>query len=157
MKINVDLNQVEAASARDVLPAGTYAARVKYVEDKTTKSGTGAYAEITWEIIEGPYANRLIWDRLNLDNPNPTAVEIAYRTLKSICVATGAGAIGETSELQDKFAMLKVKVKSSPQYGESNEVADYAPYGSAPAAPAQAPVPAARKPAASTPPWAQAS
>jgi len=156
-KLNFDLNAVESVSARDVLPAGIYPARIKYIEDKITKAGTGSYTELTWEVVDGPYANRLIWDRLNLDNPKPKAVDIAQRTLKRICIATGAGAIGDTIELQDKFAMLKVKVTSSPGYSDSNEVADYAPLqaGGAPAEPRpmQQP-PQQAKPAASTPPWA---
>ncbi len=160
-KLNFDLNAVEAQSDFSPIPAGVYPARIKDVEDKPTKAGNGMYVQLTWEVIDGQYKGRLIWDRLNLFNPNKTAVEIAQRSLKSICLATGAGVIEETDALRDRFAQIKVKVKDDPHYGASNEISGYSPLDGTPQAAAQlqsAPAPQqAAKPATNTPPWMQAS
>jgi len=36
---------------------------------KPTKTGSGTYLELTFQVIEGQYKNRLLWSRLNLSNP----------------------------------------------------------------------------------------
>ena len=44
---------------------------------------TGKYLQLRLDIISGPYKNRVIFDRLNLQNPNDKAVEIAKKQLAS--------------------------------------------------------------------------
>lgn len=70
-------NDVEPASEFEPIPAGRYLAVVVESEMKPTKAGTGNYLQLTFQIIEGPFNNRLLWARLNIDNPNDTARKIA--------------------------------------------------------------------------------
>ncbi len=76
-----DANQVEPSSDFEPIPAGKYQAVITDSEMKQTKSGTGSYLQLSFQIIEGPYQNRLLWARLNLDNPNETARKIAQGEL----------------------------------------------------------------------------
>jgi mannose-6-phosphate isomerase class I len=137
---------VEPNAPRDPIPAGWYRAVIEASEEKPTKAQTGSYLQLTIQIIEGDHAGRKVIDRLNLNNPNATAVEIAQRTLSSICRAVGIMTPRDSQDLHDKPMMVKVKVKpGDANYGPSNEVDDYAPV-EAKAAPATAS-------GGSTPPW----
>lgn len=139
---------VEPNAPRDPIPAGWYKAVIEATEEKPTKAQTGSYLQLTIQVIEGEHAGRKITDRLNLNNPNATAVEIAQRTLSSICRAVGVMTPRDSADLMDKPMMVKVKVKpASGDYSASNEIDDYAAPDKA-AAPA-----AAASRGASTPPW----
>ena len=109
-----------------VLPSGTYTAVIVASEYKQTKSGTGSYLELQLEIIDGQYQGRRVWDRLNLRNQNQTAVEIAMRTLASICKAIGIKTPRDSSELHNKPMSVKLVVKEY-NGNESNEVKKYMP------------------------------
>ena len=143
-----DASQVEPSTPREVIPAGWYKAVITKSEEKPTKAQTGSYLQLSLEIIEGEHQGRVISDRLNLNNPNATAVEIAQRTLSAICRAVGVMTPRNSEDLHDKPLMVKVKVKpASGDYGASNEIDGYE---AASSSAAKASAPAA---AASTPPW----
>ena len=118
-----DFSDIESYS---ILPAGTYTAPIVASENKPTKNGNGSYLELQLEIIDGQYAGRKVWDRLNLRNPNQTAVEIAMRTLASICKAIGIKTPRDSSELHNKPLSVKVSVREY-NGNESNEVKKYMP------------------------------
>ena len=65
-----DANNVDPATDFEPLPAGKYIAIITDSQMKPTKSGAGHYLELTFQVIDGPFKNRLLWSRLNLDNPN---------------------------------------------------------------------------------------
>ena len=77
---------------------------------KPTKAGGGELLEIELEILEGEYARRHLWDRLNLVNANQQAVEIAQRTLSAICHATGVLRVNDSEALHFKPMLVTVKV-----------------------------------------------
>lgn len=165
--------QVDPTNEFEVLPAGDYPVIIVDSEMKSTKDGRGQYLQLTEEVIDGPYQGRKFWDRLNLDNPNQQAVEIAQRTLSQICHAVGVLQVQDSAQLHDRPMIAKLKVRPARgQYSESNEVAQYKPLaqptgGAAqpaayqapqpPATPAQAVVPpqqiVAPQSNASVPPW----
>ena len=147
-----DANQVEPTGDFDPVPAGKYLAVVTESEMKPTKSGSGSYLQLTFEIIDGPHKGRLLWARLNLDNPNATAVAIARAELSAICRAVGVLAPQDSVELHNLPLVIHVRCKKRDDTGEvTNEVKGYSPK----AAPTEA-TPAV-KPAApaanGTPPW----
>ena len=76
--------EVQQKRSYDVLPKGKYRAIINNTAIKPTKSGTGEYLAITFQIIEGDHSGRRIWQNLNLSNPNKTAEDIAKVELNSI-------------------------------------------------------------------------
>jgi hypothetical protein len=121
-----DANSVEPNASMDPLPAGWYKAVFTASEEKPTKAQTGSYLQLTAEIIEGEYQGRKVIERLNLNNPNSTAVEIAQRTLSGICRAIGVMTPRDSVDLHDKPFMVKVAVKpGSGDYGPNNEIKEY--------------------------------
>ena len=142
-----DANTVDPQQSMEPLPAGWYRAVITASEEKPTKAQTGSFLMMTLEVIEGQHQGRKLIERLNLNNPNATAVEIAQRTLSSICRAVGVMTPRNSSDLHDRPFMVKVAVKPGDgQYGPSNDIKEYAAQDKAPAASA----PAA---SSSTPPW----
>lgn len=123
-----DANQVDPTDQFEALPAGDYPVIVVDSEMKTTRDNRGQYLQLTLEVIDGPYKGRKMWDRLNLDNPNQQAVEIAQRQLSQICHAVGVLQVNDSVELHDKPLVARVKVRpASGEFSESNEVSQYKP------------------------------
>ena len=89
-----DANSVNPATDFEPLPAGKYLAIITDSEMKPTKSGSGNYLELTFQVIDGPFKGRMLWSRLNLDNPNAQAVQIAQGELSAICRAVIFGPEG---------------------------------------------------------------
>jgi hypothetical protein len=169
--LGFDATAVTPASDFSALPAGEYAVIITSTEMATTKRGDGQMLKLTLEVIEGQHKGRLLWARLNLNNPNPKVVDIAQRELSAICHAVGKTYIKDSDELCN--LPLRVKVNYVPvrdQYPESNEIKAWKAYNSAPSAsPASAfkavpvapattaaPIPSAAKDS-KTPPWKRAA
>lgn len=118
-----DANTVEPAGDFDPIPAGKYLAVITDSEMKPTKAGTGNYLQLTFQVIEGEYRNRLLWARLNLDNPNDTARKIAQGELSAICRAVGVLAPSDSLELHNLPLVIHVRCKKRSDTGEiTNEV-----------------------------------
>lgn len=129
MELNgFDANNVEPSQSMDPIPAAWYKAVITESEEKPTKAQTGSYLQMTVEVIEGEHQGRKVFERLNLNNPNQMAVDIAQRTLSSICRAVGVMTPKNSADLHDKPFMVKVKVKpGDANYGPSNEISEYGP------------------------------
>lgn len=162
-ELNFDSTQVAPQTPFDVLPAGKYVVQIDASEMKPTKNGDGQYLWLELGILDGEYAGRKLFDRLNIINKNQQAVEIAQRTLSAICHATGQLHVSDSEQLHGRPMLATVRVRqgrteNGQTYDPSNEIRGYAPVsGAAPnvspmtkqGAPAQAPKPAA----ATVPPW----
>jgi len=150
--LNFNANLVEPVQDFEPLPAGQYEAVAIESEMVPTKSGNGSYLKITFEVLTEEYKGRKLWARLNLSNPNRTAVEIAQKELSAICRAVGVLEPKDSSELHDIPLMLRVVTVDSGQ-GPKNEIRAYTARSAAPAA---SPAPTAaqpQKPAAGKAPW----
>jgi hypothetical protein len=117
-----DANQVEPTNDFEPIPAGKYLAVITDSEMKPNKAGTGHYLQLAFQIIDGPYKNRFLWARLNLDNPNATAVQIARAELSAICRAVGVLAPNDSVELHDLPLVIHVKCKKRADTGEITNV-----------------------------------
>lgn len=131
VQLNFDARTVAPAEAPEAIPAGWYNARVTNSEMKPTSDGSGAYLQLEMTILDGDFANRKLFDRINLQNKNPVATEIGYRQLSAVCHATGVIQVQDSQQLHG--IPLKVKVSLRPagpgadgkHYDASNEVKGY--------------------------------
>lgn len=149
-------NATTVAPQQDIgpVPAGEYLAHITDSDVKPTKNGNGHYAELTYEILSPEAKGRKVWVRLNLDNPNQKAVEIAQRQLSAICHAVDVMNVTDTQQLHYKPHVIRVeyvKADGIKSQKDSNEVRGWkkadGPVAAQPAA----------APAATTaaPPWAR--
>lgn len=154
--INFDATSVQPNDSFAPIPAGTYIAQITDSSIKPTKSGTGTMLNLTWTILDGQFANRKVFDRINVQNANPEAEKIGQRQLSSICHATGVMKLQDSNQLHGKPVKITVKIRQSAEWGDSNEVKSYeAASGVSPASFASAPQSAAA--ASAAPPWAKAA
>ena len=143
-------HEVEPTTSFEPLPAGKYLAAITESEMKPTKNGGGSYLQLTFTVLEGEYKNRVVWARLNLQNPNAVAAKIAKGELSAICRAVGVMQPRDSAELHNLPLLITVKCKKRDDTGElGNEVKGYEPKNAAPAVgrPQQAPT------TSNTPPW----
>lgn len=118
--------EVEPQSARGLIEPGWYPAMIAKTSTKINKAGTGSYLELELEVVDGPSKGRRVWDRLNLDNPNQTAVEIAKSALSAICHSVGVLTPRTPEELKDKPLEIMMAIQPAKgEYGESNVVKGY--------------------------------
>jgi hypothetical protein len=149
--LGFDATDVQPSRDFEPVPAGKYLSVITDSEMMPTKAGTGHYLQLTFQLIDGEYQNRVLWARLNLDNPNQAAVEIAQAELSAICRAVGVLQPRDSCELHNLPLVITVKCRKREDSGEiANEIKGYskkdqpAPaVGTAPASP-------------STPPWKRA-
>lgn len=144
-----DATTVAPQQAFEPIPAGWYAAMIDDSEMRPTKDGSGAYLLLRFVVMEGQYANRKVFARLNLQNRNETAVNIAQQQLSAICHAIGVFQVADSQQLHGKPMQIKVKyVQAEGNYEASNDVTGFKAYGETTAQPAAMPAPAPSAPTA---------
>lgn len=152
-QLNFDASQVAPSEALEAIPAGWYNAQMTASEMKPTSDGTGAYLQAEFTVLSGDYAGRKLFDRINLQNKNPVAVEIGYKTLSAICHAVGVIQVQDSQQLHGRPLQLKVSLRAAgpgadgKHYEASNEVKGYKGMDGAG-------VPMAGAPAGGAPSWA---
>ena len=161
-QLNFNAANVQPSQSFDPLPAGDYIAQITESSTKPTKAGTGIMLNLTWTVLDGQFANRKVFDRINVSNQNPEAERIGQQQLSAICHAVGVLNLQDSNQLHGRPCKIKVKVRKDEQWGDSNEVKGVSAVtaGAAPAAAgapwqASAAAPGAPSaPTAATPPWA---
>lgn len=135
-------NDVDPNFSFEPIPAGKYLAVITESETKPTKSGSGQYLQLAFQIIEGEYKGRFVWARLNLDNPNTTTVKIARSELSAICRAVGVLAPKDSVELHNLPLLITVGHKKRDDTGDmTNVIKGYARKDAAATRPAAATTP----------------
>lgn len=123
-QLNFDARQVDPQQSFEPIPAGWYNMMIVESEMKPTSNGQGAYLQLSLKVVDGQYAGRQVFDRLNLQNQNPVAVEIAYKRLSAYCHATGVIQVQDSQQLHGipLKARVSVRTDSTGQYDPSNEI-----------------------------------
>ena len=153
-----DATQVPEQAEFGAIPAGDYVVIAIASEEKPTKKGDGSYVQFTFEVVDGAFKGRKIFSRLNLNNPNPVAMEIAQKELGAFCRAVGIMKPTDSSELHNKPILVTVDVEVDERKRTNNNIKKYKSVSSAgggfsnnvhPAAMAQ------QASATASPPWAK--
>jgi hypothetical protein len=125
-ELNFDSNDVEPTGNFEPLPLGEFLVMISASEMKPTKNGEGQYLQLTYDVIDGEYKGRKVFDRLNLVNKNEQAQEIAQRSLSAICRCVGVLHPKNSEELHDKPMVVKVGIRpASGEFQASNVVKAY--------------------------------
>lgn len=142
-----DATTVDPSGSFEPIEAGEYKAMIVEATNRPTKNGQGSYLELKYQILEGQYAKRNLWVRLNLKNPSVKAVEWAKRDLSAICHAVGVLRPKSKDAILNIPHLIKVskdQKKDSPGEYENNFKGWKKIEGAAPVAPAaSAPAPEA--------------
>jgi hypothetical protein len=146
----------------DPLPIGIYSAQIIEAEITVPQSQDGQNIKLVWQITEGDYANRQVWQHITFAHSNAQAQEIGRRQLKDLCEACGiTTSISGPEPFKHIPCKIRVGIKKDKDgvYDDRNVVtrvwpASYEPPASRRPAP-QKPVPP--KPASPKPQAAWAS
>lgn len=125
-QLNFDATNVKPSAPMEPVPTGFYKVMIDESGMKPTKLRDGEYLQLRFNIIEGQFANRKIFARLNLANKNPVAVEIAQADLSAICHAVKLLQVADSTQLHAKPLLIKVAlVPADSKYGASNDIKGY--------------------------------
>lgn len=128
------------------LPAGDYEVAATATDIRATKAGNGSYLWIEFTVTKGKFTGRKLFEQINLQNPNTTAVEIAQRTLAGLLAAMGKTKMDDTDELLHRpviaVVALDKKDATRNRVNRYKAVPTYAPAAPTAAAPAAPPAPA---------------
>ncbi len=112
-----------------------YLGEIVKSEIKKTKAGTGLRGNFQVEITESGYTNengddkylkRMVFIGLNIKNPNPKAVAMSQRELRSMCDAMDfEGELEDTEDLHGIPFGFMLKVSKSEGYADKNEIKKY--------------------------------
>jgi hypothetical protein len=149
-------DDMPAPSSYEVLPAGWYTASIGNVEIKQTKSGTGRYFAIRYNITGPTHEGRVVFSNINFENANPKAEEIGRQQLRGLMEAIGLARLTDSDQLVGGHVKIKLKVEKDDQYGDKNQVTGFSSAGAAPPSAPKAAAAASSAPkASSAPPWAR--
>lgn len=117
----------EAPASNDYspLPAGWYSVRITEAELKDTKAGTGKYIKVRYDVTGGAHAGRVIFGMITVRNPNAKAEEIGRSQLAKLIRSIGLEEVSDTDQLIGGEMLVKVTIRQSEEYGDSNEVKDW--------------------------------
>jgi hypothetical protein len=122
-----DATTVEPGGSFDPIPAGEYDAIIADSELKKTTKGNGEYLKLKLQVLNGQFQNRIVFDNLNIRNPNEKAQQIARGNLSAICRAVGVLTPKDSSELHNKPLKIKLAIEKDEEYGDKNIVKAYKP------------------------------
>lgn len=123
-QLNFDASNVPVNNGYDVIPAGWYIAMIERSDLKPTKDASGTYLELVYKVLDGPYTNRLVFQRITMQNANQQATQIGHGQLSAVCHAVNVLRAADSSQLHNIPLKLKVKLRKDPtgQYEDQNEV-----------------------------------
>ena len=81
-----DATQVEPQGDYTPIPPGDYTVQIVTSQMVETSNRNGHMLKLELEILDGEHAGRRLYDRLNLENPNRQAVEIAQRAMQAAAI-----------------------------------------------------------------------
>lgn len=125
VQLNFDASTVAPNTGFEPVPEGWYNVAIRESEIKPTKDGEGAYLQLKAIVIDGPHANKPIFIRLNVQNKNKQAVDIAYGELSAICHVTGVYRVQDSSQLHNIPFQVRVVVTKGENGNSGNDVKAY--------------------------------
>lgn len=124
--LDLDPAKIAPQTEFQPLPEGEYVVTIIDSEVKQTKNGTGYYLQLRLQVVDGPYRNRTIFDRINIANQNKTAEDIGQQALGALCYAAGfKERPKDSAELHNIPIIARIRVRHDPNYGDGNEVRGY--------------------------------
>ena len=106
----------------ETIPADDYTASIITSEIKTSKNGKGSYLELVWEVLDGEWKGRRVWQRIMITHSSEKCVAMGQRKLSSVCHALGVMKLNDSSELHGIPTTIRVSVKEESGYEPTNEI-----------------------------------
>jgi hypothetical protein len=115
----------EGTSGPPPIPPGWYLAHIVETDVRDASNGNGNYLLTVFEILEGDFLHRKIYQNVTLANSSQQAVEIGTRLKTDIYLAAGVdGPTQSIDVLLFKPVKIRVGIKRDPtgEYGDRNRI-----------------------------------
>lgn len=103
----------------DVFETGEYTFQIVSSSAKPTKKGDGTMLILEASCLDEGMAGKRLTIRLNVQNPNQQAVEIAYRDLSALCYVTGQLQIQDSQQLHGR--PFRIRLEKTPRADDPNK------------------------------------
>lgn len=114
----------------DPIPPGWYDVTITSAEVRQTKSGTGQYIAVRYDVTGPMHQGRVIFGNLNIRNASPQAESIGRQQLGELMRAIGLAKVEDTDQLIGAHLQIKVKIRESSGYDPQNDVSGFRASGS---------------------------
>jgi hypothetical protein len=115
----------EGTQAMQSIPQGWYLAHIVEAEVRDAANGNGNYLLTVFEVLEGDFLHRKIYQNITLANASQQAVEIGKRLLTDVYTACGiTEPTQEIDVLLYKPVKIRVAIKRDPagEYPDGNRI-----------------------------------
>lgn len=115
------------------IPEGEYILQITKTEQKQTKTGTGMYISVTFDVIGPSYQGRKLFCRFNYRNDNSIAEKIGRQQIKALQLACDIpGALTDDQQFIGHIVKASVTIRPGGDgYGPQNEAKNFKPVGDA--------------------------
>jgi len=122
-ELNFNVDQSAPEEEIGPVPAGTYIAAIVESDYKANKNNNGMILKLTYQILQGEYKGRKIFENLNLEHENRQASVIARKSLNSIGMAVGVNQIRDSALLHNIPMQIEVGfVPAKDGYDAQNKI-----------------------------------
>jgi hypothetical protein len=128
--LNFNVNSDDLEDVIEAVPAGEYKVIISNSDYKVNSKSTGMNLQLEYEIVEGNFKGRKIFENLCLEHEKEQTAAIARKKLNSIGVAVGVTDIKDSRQLHNIPLIVDVKVKNSEEYGMQNDIKKHLPLNS---------------------------
>ena len=115
-------HEVDPNPGFEPVPAGRYIAVIVDSKTKATKNGAGEYLELAFEIVDGQFKGRKVWERLTIKHTNEMTVRIAKGNLSAVCRAVNVMQPRDSVELHNIPLTIVVGLKKREDTGDMTNV-----------------------------------
>tara|TARA_B110000902_G_scaffold234155_1_gene278514 strand:+ start:11 stop:382 length:372 start_codon:yes stop_codon:yes gene_type:complete len=95
------------------IPAGWYEVSISSTQLKQTKTGTGEFIALHYNVLGPAYKGRVIFGKLNIRNPNPKTQDIGIQQLGELMRAIGLASVEDTDQLIGGHLEVKVHISEA--------------------------------------------
>lgn len=111
------------------IPEGIYRVKVEKQKEVENNAKTAKGINISYKILEGEFAGRLVFDSFYLSHPNSAFEKGQRNKFNGLLEAVKVDCLNSLFDINAKPLTIKVKIKkATPDYPECNVVADYFDY-----------------------------
>jgi hypothetical protein len=132
LDVPFDTDTEEGSKSPELLPEGKYRAEIFVGSCGPTKNQRGLMVSLTWQVVEGQYAQRNLFQNILLEHESEKARTIGRGMFKDICSCCGlTGPVDDLEALYFKPCAISVKVEKdrNGEYPDKNRIVRVYPVG----------------------------
>lgn len=114
----------QTSQSFEAFPKGEYNLIVCDISDGPFDNGQGHKVDVTWEVVDGEYKGRKMFDLIALSHSNPEWAKGTQGRLDAMCAVAGLTVLDSFSQLLNTVVRAKVYIEKSKDeaYSDKNKI-----------------------------------